>query len=69
MPLAQLTIIEGRDDETKAELIANVTDAICETLNAPRESIRVLIQEIPEKHWGIGGRSFYARKNALPLSK
>ncbi len=57
MPLAMLHILEGRDEQKKAALIAAVTEAISTTLNAPRESIRVLIQEIPKTQWGVGGKT------------
>ena len=57
IPFAVLHILEGRDEAKKAALIAAVTDAISTTLGAPRETIRVLIQEIPKTQWGIGGKT------------
>jgi len=57
MPFAVLHILEGRDEAMKAALIAAVTDAISTTLGAPRETIRVLIQEVPKTQWGIGGKT------------
>jgi 4-oxalocrotonate tautomerase len=57
MPFAMLHILEGRDEAKKAALIAAVTDAISTTLGAPRETIRVLIQEIPKTQWGVGGKT------------
>jgi 4-oxalocrotonate tautomerase len=55
MPLVQVTMIEGRSAEAKANLIRRVTDAIVETTQAPRDSVRVIIQEVPGSHWGVGG--------------
>lgn len=57
MPIANITIMEGRDDEKKANLIASITDAIEESLGAPRESIRVILNEVPKSHFGIAGKS------------
>ncbi len=57
MPIAQLHIIEGRSDEQKERLIAEVTSAIARSLDAPEESVRVLITEMPKQHFGIGGQS------------
>lgn len=57
MPIAYINIMEGRDDEQKEKLISAVTDAICDSLCAPRETVRVLIQEVPKSQWGIGGES------------
>jgi len=57
MPLAQISILEGRDEATKARLIEKVTEAISESLSAPRERVRVVIYEVPKSNWGIGGTS------------
>ena len=57
MPLAQISIIEGRDKEQKAELIRQVTEAIQNAIGAPRENIRVVIYEVASSEWGIGGET------------
>lgn len=55
MPIAQIQMMEGRTDKQKEDMIAEVTDAIARSLSAPKESVRVLIHELPKKHFGIGG--------------
>jgi 4-oxalocrotonate tautomerase len=55
MPLIQVTLIEGRSMEAKAELIRTLTEAAVASLNAPREAVRVIVQEVPAAHWGVGG--------------
>lgn len=57
MPIAHLYILEGRDDDRKERLIAEVTEAIHRSLDAPVESVRVIITEMPKGHFGIGGHS------------
>ncbi|PRF32340.1 2-hydroxymuconate tautomerase [Burkholderia multivorans] len=57
MPIAHLYILEGRDDNRKERLIAEVTEAIHRSLDAPVESVRVIITEMPKGHFGIGGQS------------
>ena len=57
MPVAHLYILEGRDDDKKERLIAEVTQAIHRSLDAPVESVRVIITEMPKGHFGIGGQS------------
>ncbi|MBY4866885.1 4-oxalocrotonate tautomerase family protein [Burkholderia sp. Bp9017] len=57
MPVAHLYILEGRDDDKKERLIAEVTEAIHRSLDAPIESVRVIITEMPKAHFGIGGQS------------
>lgn len=57
MPIVHVYMLEGRDEEKKRKMMARVTDAVAESLEAPRESIRVLIVEMPKEHFGIGGVS------------
>ncbi|RQS06049.1 MULTISPECIES: 4-oxalocrotonate tautomerase family protein [unclassified Burkholderia] len=57
VPVAHLYILEGRDDDKKERLIAEVSEAIHRSLDAPLESVRVIITEMPKAHFGIGGQS------------
>ncbi|RQH06994.1 2-hydroxymuconate tautomerase [Paraburkholderia dinghuensis] len=57
MPIAHVYLIEGRDEEKKERLIAEVTDAIHRAVDAPIDSVRVLIIEVPKEHFGIAGQS------------
>jgi len=57
MPIATINIIEGRDDEKKEKLIQKVSLAIAESLDTPIETVRVIINEMPKQHFGIGGKS------------
>jgi 4-oxalocrotonate tautomerase len=49
--------MEGRSDDQKEKLIEEVTKALASSLDAPQESVRVLITEMPKQHFGIGGQS------------
>lgn len=55
MPIVHVSIIEGRSTEKKARLISEITNVVSECMNAPKEAIRVLINEIPAAHWGVAG--------------
>jgi 4-oxalocrotonate tautomerase len=57
MPFAQITLIEGRSEEKKADLIREVTEAIHKSIGAPRENIRVALYEVSKENWGIGGET------------
>jgi 4-oxalocrotonate tautomerase len=50
-------MLEGRTDEQKEALIVEITEAMVRSISAPRESIRVMINEMPKQHFGIGGSS------------
>jgi 4-oxalocrotonate tautomerase len=62
MPIVNIQLIEGRSEEKIKEVIHNVTEVISSTLDAPKESIRVLVTEIPKTHWGIAGTPMSDRK-------
>lgn len=57
MPLAQIYLMEGRSEDQRRAVIEKVTDALCEAVGAPRESVRVLIVDVAKDSWGIGGKS------------
>ncbi|MGB5792868.1 2-hydroxymuconate tautomerase [Poseidonibacter sp.] len=57
MPIATINIIEGRSHEQKEKLIVKVTQAIHEAIDAPEANVRVIINEMPKQHFGIGGQS------------
>ncbi|MFT6897677.1 MAG: 4-oxalocrotonate tautomerase, partial [Paraglaciecola sp.] len=52
MPIAQINIMEGRTDEQKEALISEVTDAIVRAIDAPKQSVRIIINEMPKQHFG-----------------
>ncbi len=55
MPFIDITLIEGRDPEKLRAMVKKVTDAVEETLAAPRDSIRIVLREVPATHWSVGG--------------
>ena len=57
MPLVQVTMIEGRPQEKKEALIKKVTDAVARAVDAPPQSIRVLLYKVPAGSWGVAGES------------
>lgn len=57
MPIIQVNMMEGRTDEQKAKLIEELTLATERAIDAPIESVRVLIHEIPKTEFGIGGKT------------
>ncbi len=54
MPLIQVTLREGRSAEQLRALISALTRAAVESIDAPKESVRVIIQEVPATHWAAG---------------
>ena len=57
MPIVEITLIEGRTAEAKRRLIAKVTDVIVEAIDAPKDSVRIILPEIPPSHFAAGGKT------------
>ena len=55
MPVVIINMLSGRSKEKKVELIKKVTDAVVDALDVQRESVRVIINEVPHEHYGIAG--------------
>lgn len=56
MPIAVIHLLEGRDEAKKRALLLEVSNAISRTLDAPIESVRVIVQEMPNANFAIGGK-------------
>ncbi|SDM38331.1 4-oxalocrotonate tautomerase [Bacillus sp. OK048] len=61
MPIINVQMMEGRPKEKIAEVIQNITNTVSETLDAPKENIRVIVTEIPKTHWGKAGKPMSER--------
>lgn len=57
MPIIHVHILEGRSDEKKKRMARRVSEAVSETLDAPLETIRVLVHETSSDDWYVGGTS------------
>jgi 4-oxalocrotonate tautomerase len=57
MPLVQITLIAGRDDATVQTCMKKVAQTIHETLGAPLNSIRVIVNQVPANQWLVGDRT------------
>lgn len=55
MPIVTIHMLEGRDAEIKKRLIRDVTETVVQTLEVPRESVRIMLNEMPEHHYGVAG--------------
>jgi len=55
MPFIDVTLIEGRTPAQKDAFFKALTEAAITTLGAPRETVRVVLREVPGEHWAVGG--------------
>ena len=51
MPLAQLYIAAGRDDDKKKALIEKVTQAFVDALGVKPDSVWITVQDVPKTAW------------------
>lgn len=62
MPFINVTLTEGRSKEQLRRLIAELTEATVRAIDAPTQSVRVVIHEVPETHWAAGNVTIHERK-------
>ena len=55
MPIVHVHVAEGRSPDLLAKMAVAVTQAIADTLAVPPETVRVLLDEVPKRHWLVGG--------------
>ncbi|WP_042470740.1 2-hydroxymuconate tautomerase [Bacillus ndiopicus] len=55
MPIITIKMIEGRTDEQKRALVQEVTEAVSKTVNAPKENISIIIEEMSPNHYAKAG--------------
>ncbi|HSF85746.1 MAG TPA: 2-hydroxymuconate tautomerase [Acidimicrobiia bacterium] len=58
MPLVRIDMVEGRPPERLERMIAEVSEAIARSLEAPIESVRIVINELKPHQYGVGGRAW-----------
>lgn len=62
MPIVEISLVEGRSLEKKAELIKEVTKAVQKTLDSRPSDIRVILRDIPKGNLGVGGDVYIPEK-------
>ncbi|MBU8905835.1 2-hydroxymuconate tautomerase [Desertibacillus haloalkaliphilus] len=55
MPIVTVKMLEGRNDDQKRALVEKVTNAVSDTVDAPKEKVQVIIEEMPKTHYGVAG--------------
>jgi len=55
MPILQVEMLKGRTIEQKRNMVKKVTDAITETLDFPKEAVRIIIREMELENFASAG--------------
>lgn len=56
MPLVYINLMEGRPPEKIEKMISAVSDAIANSLEADINTVRVMVNEMQEHQYGVGGK-------------
>lgn len=56
MPIVHITLVEGRDDVAVERCMRRVAESVAETLDAPIDTVRVVVNEVPPQHFAVGTR-------------
>lgn len=62
MPIVEVTLAEGRSPEKLRRMITAITDAVMESIDAPKRSIRVILREVPTTHFAAADETIAERK-------
>lgn len=56
MPIVTIHLMEGRSHAAKAKMAADVTTAIADSLEVPKEKVRIIIQDMSPDDYCVGGQ-------------
>jgi 4-oxalocrotonate tautomerase len=62
VPFVDVTLVEGRTPEQLRALMGELTDAVVRSIGAPKESVRVVLREVPATHWAAGDVTIEERR-------
>jgi 4-oxalocrotonate tautomerase len=55
MPILTVNLIKGRTLEQKRNLVKALTDAVCSTVDATPNSVRIILNEMQEDNYAFEG--------------
>jgi 4-oxalocrotonate tautomerase len=65
MPIVQISMVEGRSPDQLRNLIREVTNSVASTLEAPIDTIKVVLHEVPATHYGSGNHTVAEKQAAV----
>jgi len=57
MPIVTVVLLSGRTQAQKDAMYAQVTDALCRTLDCPPEQVRIMVQDYAPDQFAVAGTS------------
>lgn len=65
MPIVQIHLMSGRDQEKKRKLVDNVTKAICESIDVSPKNVRIILSEMTKENYAIAGQLIMDQDDAF----
>lgn len=62
MPIIDVTFVEGRSEDQLRALVTALTEAAVSTIDAPRDSVRVVLREVPATRFAAGDVTIAERR-------
>lgn len=56
MPLVYVNMMKGRSPDQIESMIGAMSEAIATSLDAPLDSVRVMVNEMDDHQFGVGGK-------------
>lgn len=56
MPVVRIQLMVGREYKQLADLMQSVSKAVETSLDVPSNKVHVILEEVPEGLWAIGGK-------------
>ncbi len=56
MPIVTITLMRGRPPEKIQDMTRAVSRAVADSIDAPIETVRVIVTEMEEHQYAVGGR-------------
>lgn len=56
MPIVQIHLMNGRDNNKKRQLVEKVTAAICESLEVEASKVRIILSEMLPENYAVAGK-------------
>ncbi|MBP1717515.1 MAG: 4-oxalocrotonate tautomerase family enzyme [Deltaproteobacteria bacterium] len=55
MPIIHVHMLEGRTQELKKKLVANMTDAVVKSLDVKPDAVRIILIDMAKSNYSVAG--------------
>ena len=55
MPIIHVHMLEGRSQDLKKKLVANMTDAVVKSLDVKPDAVRIILHDMAKSNYSVAG--------------